>query len=35
MLLAYSTAEDLEGDVGKACLRNLKAYRARLDVFYG
>jgi hypothetical protein len=35
MLTAYSTAEGLEGDVGKACLKNLKAYKSRLDVFYG
>jgi hypothetical protein len=35
MLGAYATADDLEGDVKKACLRNLRAYKTRLDVFYG
>jgi hypothetical protein len=35
MLAAYFGAEELEGDVGKACLKNLKAYKNRLDVFYG
>jgi len=35
MVLAYSMAEDLEGDVGKRCLKTLRAYKQRLDVYYG
>jgi hypothetical protein len=35
MLLAYSSAEGLEGDVAKRCLTSLRAYKQRLDVFYG
>jgi hypothetical protein len=35
MLVAYSTAEDLQGDVATACLKALKLYRQRLDVYFG
>jgi hypothetical protein len=35
MIGAYATAEDLEGDVGKGCLKAVRFYKTRLDVFYG
>lgn len=35
MLGAYTTAEGYEGDVAKACLKALKLYKERLDIYYG
>lgn len=35
MLVAYSTVEDLEGDTAKGCLKALKLYKQRLDIYYG
>lgn len=35
LLAAYATTEDLEPDVSKQCLKALKLYKRRLDVFYG
>jgi hypothetical protein len=34
MLAAYAVADDLEGDVAKACLKALRLYKDRLDEFY-